>query len=347
MGRVDARFAGRHTMSAEPKRILLIRRDNIGDLVCTTPLINALRTRFPDAHLAAYVNSYNLPVLEGNPDLDATFAYTKAKHAGGEVLKQYLARARQMWHLRQQEFDDVVIAEPLASERLVRLARFLKPKRVVGFVDEKNPLRGIAVTVSRGSDTATRELHEVEDIFRLGGVYGVEGPPPSVRVFSHESVPDGRNVIGLHLSARKPSQRWPEDSWISLARRLSETGAELRVFWAPGDEDHPQHPGDDRKAARVLAALQGLPVTPMPTHTLRALIDGLAGCKSVICSDGGAMHLAAGLAKPIVCLFGQSNATRWRPWRVPHTLLQKPTQQVADIAVEEVFAAYLGLSENA
>ena len=28
-------------------RILIVRRDNIGDLVCTTPLIDALRARFP------------------------------------------------------------------------------------------------------------------------------------------------------------------------------------------------------------------------------------------------------------------------------------------------------------
>jgi heptosyltransferase III len=341
---VDAPLTRFDAMSSDPKRILLIRRDNIGDLVCTTPLIAALRKRFPDAHLAAYVNSYNLPVLEGNPDLDATYAYTKAKHAGSEVLKQYLARVRQMWQLRQQRFDDVVIAEPLASERLVRLARFLAPQRVVGFVGEGSAPSGVTVAVPRGSKETTSGLHEVEDIFRLGKVYDIEGTPPNVRVFSPEGPFPGYAVVGLHLSARKPSQRWPEASWIALARRLCDKGIALRIFWAPGPESHPQHPGDDEKASRVIAPLQGSRVTPMPTHTLRSLIDGLAGCHAVICSDGGAMHLAAGLAKPIVCLFGQSNATRWRPWGVPHTLLQRPSQQVADIAVEEVFEAFTSLS---
>ena len=39
------------------KQILVIRRDNIGDLVCTTPLFTALRRRFPDAWIGAFVNS--------------------------------------------------------------------------------------------------------------------------------------------------------------------------------------------------------------------------------------------------------------------------------------------------
>ena len=40
----------------EPK-ILIVRRDNIGDLICTTPLISALRRRYPRAHLAALANT--------------------------------------------------------------------------------------------------------------------------------------------------------------------------------------------------------------------------------------------------------------------------------------------------
>jgi len=52
-------------------RILVVRRDNIGDLVCTTPLIDALRARHPGAHLAALVTTYNAAVLARNPALDA------------------------------------------------------------------------------------------------------------------------------------------------------------------------------------------------------------------------------------------------------------------------------------
>ena len=64
------------------KKILLIRRDNIGDLVCTTPAFAALRKHYPNAQIGALVNSYNAEVLRGNPNVDHVFVYQKLKHAG-------------------------------------------------------------------------------------------------------------------------------------------------------------------------------------------------------------------------------------------------------------------------
>src|SRR6185436_17853806 len=67
-GEYDAARRARHpfwapsgTMAfaaSERPRILILRRDNIGDLVCTTPLIEALRARHPQAWIGALVNTY-------------------------------------------------------------------------------------------------------------------------------------------------------------------------------------------------------------------------------------------------------------------------------------------------
>ncbi len=79
-------------------KILVIRRDNIGDLVCTLPLIRRLREQYPQAWIGALVTSYNAEVLQGCPDLDAVFSYTKAKHlaAGESAFGAMWARLRQL-----------------------------------------------------------------------------------------------------------------------------------------------------------------------------------------------------------------------------------------------------------
>jgi ADP-heptose:LPS heptosyltransferase len=82
------------------------------------------------------------------------------------------------------------------------------------------------------------------------------------------------------------------------------------------------------------------------THELPELVAGLSLANAVVCSDGGAMHIAAGLGKPIVCFFGNSSAERWHPWGVPYELLQKPSQDVADISVDEAYSAYVRLLER-
>ena len=78
----------------------------------------------------------------------------------------------------------------------------------------------------------------------------------------------------------------------------------------------------------------------MHTEHLSELIAGLSLCDAAVLSDGGAMHVAAGLGKPLVCFFGNSPAERWHPWGVPYELLQKPSRDVSDIRVDEAAAAF-------
>ena len=76
-----------------------------------------------------------------------------------------------------------------------------------------------------------------------------------------------------------------------------------------------------------------------PTGRLERLIGGLAACDAMICSDGGAMHVAAGLGLPIVCFFGDSIAQNWHPWGVPYELLQPPGRNVGGISVDDAESA--------
>jgi len=315
-------------------KILVIRRDNIGDLVCTTPLLRALRQHFPQAWIGALVNSYNAPVLAGNPDVSEVLAYRKAKHRepGESAFGAHAARARLIWHLRRMHIDDVILAAPAAQPSAERFARWIAPRRVLGGADAPLP-------------------HEVEKVFAALAAYGIAGPPPACRVVADAQrvaalrarlPPDfaGRPLIALHISARKPSQRWPAERHVALLRALhAQRGAAFLLFWSPGAADNPLHPGDDAMAATITAQCHDLPLCALPTPELADLIAGLACAGQVVCSDGGAMHLAAGLGKPIVCFFGQSDAPRWHPWGVPHTLLQARGRDVVDIDVETAVAA--------
>ena len=56
-------------------------------------------------------------------------------------------------------------------------------------------------------------------------------------------------------------------------------------------------------------------------------------------SDGGAMHVAAALQKPLVCFFGNSDATRWHPWQCRHIVLQPETRDVGNLPIEQVLEA--------
>lgn len=334
------------------KRVLIIRRDNIGDLVCTTPLFSALREALPNAYLAALVNSYNAEALHDNPVLDDVFVYTKAKHSERSKLRVWWDTWRLMRSLRAKQFGLVLLPSGGDQAHALKLARMIKPGKVAGFA----PTKGLDVTVPADN----KPQLEAERILKLLPALGLRRgklSPASTFPRNEERAaarmalvqaniePGPRKpLIGLHISARKPRQRWPAERFVELAARLNKaTGAAFMLFWSPGDEDHPQHPGDDRKAREIIAACQerNLPLLPYPTERLEQLIGGLSVCQSVICSDGGAMHLAAGLGKPMVCLFGNSDAKVWAPCgSAPFKILQPASQTVADISVDEVAATW-------
>lgn len=120
------------------------------------------------------------------------------------------------------------------------------------------------------------------------------------------------------------------------------------LLWSPGSSTNPRHPGDDEKAAQVMNLVGGAaPFVAYRTERLEDLIGALAACDVVICPDGGAMHVAAGLGKPVVALFGDSGVERWRPWGVPQRVLQAPSRNVVDIPVAEVIAALASLRPGA
>jgi len=322
-------------------KILVIRRDNIGDLVCTTPMFTTLRRAFPEAYIAALVNSYSAPVISNNPDINSVFTYTKGKHGANEqgVIRRWLSSFALLQKLRAEQFD-VVIAINKSS---LSLARLLSPKRIISAGNLAGP------DVILEHDIAP--LHAVEAVHNFLSPLGIHSAPGSLSIYPdlnrlkpslHPA--SKKPVIGLHLSSRKPSQRWSVENFISLANKLSSVRqVSFRVFWSPGTQSNPLHPGDDEKAECFKQATKHLPVEFCATTQLGELIAAMSLCDLMICGDGGAMHIGAALGKPVVALFGDSEPRRWRPWGVPHQVLQPVSRDVADITPEEVLLASLPL----
>jgi ADP-heptose:LPS heptosyltransferase len=316
--------------SARP-RILILRRDNIGDLVCTTPLIDALRARHPDAWIGALVNTYNADVLAGNPALDAVHAYEKMKHRSGSLLSNLFKRIRLVSSLRSEKLDYVLA--PSATPQALRLAGRVKAKRVIA-----------------GDASPSGDRHEVERAFALGASLDVQGAPGPMRVYPDRAkvdelrkrLPPGKPLVAVHISARRPAQRWPEDRFSHLIGKIKRQAA-VMLLWSPGAADDPRHPGDDARARIIVAQAEPIAV---PTPDVGTLIAALSLADRVVCPDGGAMHIAAALGKPVLALFGDSPVERWRPWQVPHRVVRPPSRNLADLSLAAVLDAYAELASG-
>lgn len=327
-----------------PNRILVIRRDNIGDLVCTTPLIAALRQRYPNAEIAALVNSYNAEVLEGNPDIDRLFVYKKLKHAGSLLgrIKAILERAKLVLALRHWQPEVTILAKTGYDRHGLRFARQIKARLVVGLAGDTGQDQPEVMPYPK--DTG----HEVERLMALLAPLGVVEVPGALKLVANPTrlaqaaqvikARSNKPVLGVNLSARLPSQQWSVDNFANTVTKL-EPYFRIVLFWSPGSEHNAMHPGDDEKAAAVAEKTKGADLLCYPTRTLADLIAGTSSVDYFLTADGGAMHIAAACHKPTVALFGSANPEQWYPWGVPYTLLRDKSQDVSNIAVDDVVEA--------
>ena len=63
-----------------PERILVLRNNDIGDLLVITPVFEALKKSFPRAEIIAGIGSWNLPILENNPFVDTVLKLNAPWH---------------------------------------------------------------------------------------------------------------------------------------------------------------------------------------------------------------------------------------------------------------------------
>ncbi len=316
-------------MHLQIKKILVIRRDNIGDLACTTPIFDALRTRFPGAEIGALVNSYNAEVLRGNPNVDQVFVYQKFKHAGN-MFARFRAlnhRLKLIVRLRRWKPDVTILGKASYDRHGLGFARQIGAKNTIGYMPKP-------VGMSKGLPDICMEspnsdaTHEVEAVAGLLFPLGITQPMGPIRVFPEiaavnrlkNRLPQSTQRIALHISAREPERRWGIDNFITLTNHLLHTEPETQILllWSPGREDDLQHPGDDENASILMQEVKSDRLIPMHTLNLTELIAALSLCELFIGSDGGAMHLAAGLNKRIVALFENTpyKLNHWFPWRV-------------------------------
>lgn len=329
------------------KNILIIRRDNIGDLVCTTPLIEGVKIAHPEAKVYLLINKVSQDVVKNNPFLEKVFVYKKAKHKtkNETTLGVYFERLMIFIQLRKIKFDAVILANPVPCKYSLRLAKMAGAKNIIG------------------ADLGTGEIHHPFKVADFRGKHQVEQtfsylsaisekpiPIPPVRVFLspqeqqqaaqrlHRLLPAVGRIFAIHISTRCPKRRWPVERYAEIINRLvTETDAGVLIFWSPQGTLAPDDIGDQKRAEQLLASCQNARVALYPTASVRELLAGFDLCHGVLCSDGGQMHLAAALNKDMVVFFGDTDAELWHPWSGKYQILQTTSGDCVDISVDEVW----------
>ncbi len=310
-----------------PRRILVVKLSDIGDVLTATPSLHVLRATFPQARIDMLVPPRSAAVLRGLSSLDEVIVFDKFEYdAVRDALAPGTLRAAfGLFHsLRARRYDMLVLPHHLSTRwgalKWAALALAVGAPVRAGLDNG----RGWFLT-HRVRDEGFGAQHEVEYCLAVVEAIGARtakpgagdrslkmevGIAPSDRDFAVQQMqffaPDlQRPIVALHPGSGGHSlaRRWPLERGASLGSALCERHrARLVVVGTASD-------GGDELAARLPSALNLTGRT-----TLSQLAAVLQQCSLFVGADSGVMHIAAAAGASIVALFGTTNARAWGPW---------------------------------
>ncbi len=310
--------------------VLLIRLDNLGDMLLTTPAFHAVKVALPDARLTLLASPIGAQVGVLDPDIDAVITYQAPWMDPWSKLVHDSQREQQVIaRIKEQHFDGAIIFTSYHQSSL--------PAAYLCYLADI-PLRAAASIDGPGSLLTTRHkhpqkmMHEVERGLDLVAALGMTttdddmmlNVPSSamLRVATllavHRVQQEKRPLIVVHPGCSMPARTYPPELYTEVIRLLIEQLAAFIIVTGADDEQD-----------LVTGVLEGIPIE----HQQSVL--GQAGTLSfpelcaliqiadlTITNNTGPMHIAAALKTPVVTLFALTNPPeQWGPWHVPHRQL--------------------------
>lgn len=307
--------------SGDVKSILIVRLDQIGDLVLTTPFIKSLRRSFPGAWITLVVKPNVVGIVDGCPYVDEILSVPGQRPAP-------LAQIRRQWGLLlfavkflwKRNFHVAILPRwDVDPEGAVFLAYFSGARRRIGFSDRgrpKNPaFAGSLDRLLTDPVESTMKVHESERPLALLRVMGVNPLTestelwitPKLRAYASDRTADlARPLISIAPSGGlSPLKQWPGCNYVELATRLiAKSGGHVLILGGQETDD---------LGAEIAVELRGC-ATNLCGRTSLDQLAALVGTSDLfIGNDSGPTHIAAAAGIPTVGLFGASCPHRFAP----------------------------------
>ena len=342
---------------SQVKRALVVRLDEIGDVVMTTPFLRELRRNLPYAWITLVVKPQVYNLVEFCPYVNEVLTYNW--NIGGHFgrLRRHFRTLRFAWqHLWKRRFNLALLPRWDVDYYNGTFVTYLSgaPWRV-GYSENVNMRKK---NLNNGFDRLfthsiyeNKSRHEIEhnlDVIRfLGGKIHEKHPEVWLEekdvlfadeIFeAHEVLPNDL-LIGIAPGARDPKRCWPLSSFGELGIWLREEyNARILVTGGPEEES----------LGNTLEQELGNIINVVGKTTLRQAAALLKRCQLFIGNDSGLMHIAAAVGVPVIELtchpksgspYSYNSPVRFRPWGDNHTIIRPETS--IPPCIDECIARY-------
>ena len=298
------------------KKLLFIRLRRIGDIVMTTPALEAVKKSLPEAKISYIIEAPYKTLLEGHPCIDDLIVIPE-----GLNTKDFFTFLK---NIRKQNFDAVIDLH--GGPRASWISLFARSNIKVGYkIKYKSSIYDIRVPRNYGD----KQIHSVENHINLVKALGIQ-----VKNIPHLSLPEATpsekervnqylafftkpedKIIVLHFSAGNIFRDWGQEVHFELIDLF--IGKIPVVFILVGSVI------DQARAEEIMYMVKGPAVDLTGRLNFRELKELIHRSSLFIGPDSGPMHIAAATSTPIVAYFGPTLPAHFAPWKSEATILRR------------------------
>ncbi|HEU5169836.1 MAG TPA: glycosyltransferase family 9 protein [Gemmatimonadales bacterium] len=289
--------------------ILVVRFGSIADILLATPLLRAIRQRYPHARLNVLTRRRHVPLLIDSPHLDEVI--------GIAPRESPFALVRRLRHARYTYLLDL---EGTTRSRMLRLLvpgrwRTAPQYRLARelLVRTKRNLYPEDMPVAERFFDAARDLEVEPDGGPPEFFIGPEAERNGAGWLERAQLGNGRPLVAFAPGASQATKRWPLEHWVSLVRRVCSTGADaVLVGGAPDGALATEIAARSSRRAVSAAGVLGLQATGAVLKRSAALVAG----------QTASMHIATAVGTPVVALAGPTvRAFGYYPYNAPRSVV--------------------------
>jgi ADP-heptose:LPS heptosyltransferase len=339
---LDMRGRRRKNDLSQVNQVLVVRLDEIGDVVLTTPFLRELRRNLPNAWITLLVKPAVHNLVELCPYANEVLTYDWSFSGDLTPLQRHWRVLRLAYcYLWPRHFDLAIVPRwDVDYYHATFVAYFSGARWRVGYSENVNEYKkqingsfDRLFTHVLNDKTLRHEVEHNLDVIRfLGGTVqeqwlemwsGEEDEAFVERVLKSHGVYPEDLLIAFAPGASAPTKMWPLPNFIEIGAWLKrEYHARIVVVGGRGEEPLGQE---------IQWQLGDTAINVIGYTTLRQAGALLKGCHLYVGNCTGPLHLAAAAGVPVVEISchpvgGSSlhwnSPSRFGPWGVPHRVLQ-------------------------
>ena len=276
------------------KKILLIRRNRLGDAINLLPIIHAIKKNYPNVEINVLANQYNSQIFEYCSAISHIHILNEKIWLG----QNFLFLNPIIKKLKKENFD-LVIAFGGYTSRLAKITYFLKSKYSVGMGSNKflfDLFYDKAVIQNK-----TKFKSQIEEMSTL--IKAARLNIPKNLPYTNLELLNRPNQKWLAIcpDVKREESQYPINFYGEIIKKVLNENKFTRVSFFLADIRSPYTKLKDYGAEYI------------QTNNLSELITTLSKYGSVLTAEGGSAHIAGALGLSVFIISGTKNQRYWKP----------------------------------